>query len=115
MNLLSSLVAIASYTGYVLLALLVLLVMITVHEFGHYITGKIFNFKIDEFAVGFGPKLYSKQKKNGEVFSLRLIPLGGFCAFSGEDQEVQDVNDFNNKPAWQRIIVLISGAFMNYL
>ena len=115
MILLSSFSQIASYTGYILLALLVLLVMITVHEFGHYITGKIFNFKIDEFAVGFGPKLYSKQKKNGEVFSLRLIPLGGFCAFSGEDQDCEDKNAFNNKPAWQRIIVLISGAFMNYL
>ncbi len=104
-----------STVGYVLLAVLVLLVMITVHEFGHYIAGKIFGFGIEEFAIGFGPKLFSRKKKDGEVFSVRLLPIGGFCAFSGEDEESSDPKAFNNKPAWQRIIVLVSGAFMNYL
>ena len=59
-----------STAGYILLAVLVLLVMITVHELGHYISGKIFGFGIDEFAIGFGPKLFSKSKKDGEVFSV---------------------------------------------
>ncbi len=104
-----------STIGLVLLAILVILVMITVHELGHYISGKIFKFKIDEFAIGFGPKLFKKVKKNGEIFSIRLLPLGGFCAFNGEDSDVQDKNAFNNKKPWQRIIVLFSGAFMNYL
>ena len=72
--------------GYVLLAVLVLLIMITVHELGHYLVGKIFGFNIEEFAIGFGPKLFSKQKKNGELFSIRLLPIGGFCAFKGEDK-----------------------------
>ena len=58
-----------SYTGYILIAVLVLLVMITVHEFGHYIAGKIFKFKINEFAIGFGPALFKHTKKNGEKFS----------------------------------------------
>lgn len=106
---------IMSYVGYIALAVLVLLVMITVHELGHYITGKIFKFKIDEFAIGFGPKLFKRTKKDGEVFSVRLLPLGGFCAFHGEDEDVQDADAFNNKKPWQRIIVLISGALMNYL
>lgn len=106
---------IMSYVGYIALAILVLLVMITVHELGHYITGKIFKFKIDEFAIGFGPKLFKRTKKDGEVFSVRLLPLGGFCAFHGEDDDVQDADAFNNKKPWQRIIVLISGALMNYL
>ena len=113
--LLASFSEIASFIGYIAIALLVLLLLITVHEFGHYITGKIFKFKIDEFAIGFGPKLFKKTKKDGEVFSVRLLPLGGFCAFNGEDEEVQDQNAFNNKKPWQRIIVLIAGAFMNYL
>lgn len=104
-----------SYALYILIAILVLLAMITVHEFGHYVAGKIFGFGINEFSIGFGPKLFSKKKKNGEVFSLRLIPLGGFCAFSGEDEESSDPKDFNNKKPWQRIIVLISGALMNFL
>lgn len=113
--LLASFSQIASYVGYILIAILVLLVMITVHELGHYIAGKIFKFKIDEFAIGFGPKLFKRTKKNGEVFSVRALPLGGFCAFHGEDEDNQDKDAFNNKPAWQRIIVLISGALMNYL
>ena len=143
-----------STVGSVALAILILLVMITVHEFGHYIAGKIFKFKIDEFSIGFGPALFKrKSKKTGQVFALRLIPLGGYCAFAGEDgledeealpkqapaeepfpemaQNTQDVSPktvpqaaektaeksgyFNNKPCWQRIIVLISGALMNYL
>lgn len=104
-----------SYVGYIALAILVLLVMITVHELGHYIAGKIFKFGIDEFAIGFGPKLFKKTKKNGEVFSIRALPIGGFCAFRGEDEQSDDPTAFNNKKWWQRIIVLVSGAFMNYV
>lgn len=89
--------------------------MITVHEFGHYIIGKIFKFKINEFAIGMGPALYKKQKKNGELFSIRLLPLGGYCAFEGEDQSVNDPGAFNNKNPWQRILVLIAGATMNFI
>ena len=96
-------------------ALLILLAMITIHEFGHYLAGKIFKFKIDEFAIGFGPKLFRKQRKNGEVFSVRALPLGGFCAFRGEDEEDDHPGAFHNKKPWQRIIVLVSGAMMNFL
>ncbi|MBR5900049.1 MAG: site-2 protease family protein [Clostridia bacterium] len=106
---------VASYVGYVLLAVLLLLVMITVHELGHYLTGKMLGFGIDEFAVGFGPKIFSKKKKDGEVFSIRALPLGGFCAFSGEDEDSKDPKAFNNRKPWQRLIVLVSGALMNYL
>lgn len=101
--------------GYILCAILVLLVMITVHELGHYIAGKIFGFGINEFAIGFGPKIFKKTKRNGELFSIRALPLGGFCSFKGEDEEDDDPSAFNNKKPWQRIIVLIAGAFMNYL
>ena len=118
-----------STIGSVLLAILILLVMITVHEFGHYIAGKIFHFKINEFSVGFGPALFKKRnKKTGELFSVRVIPLGGYCAFEGEDglEEEKDENgnivvkepdpdSFTKKKPWQRIIVLIAGALMNYL
>lgn len=70
---------------YILLAIVILLVMIVIHELGHYVAGKILKFKINEFSVGFGPKLLSKKnKKTGEVFSLRVIPLGGYCAFEDE-------------------------------
>ena len=73
--------------GGILLAIVILLVMVTVHEFGHYIAGKILGFKINEFAVGFGPAIFKKRsKKTGELFALRVIPLGGYCAFDGEDE-----------------------------
>ena len=100
----------------VLLAILILLAMITVHEFGHYLAGKALKFKINEFAIGFGPKLFRRvSKKSGEAFSIRLLPLGGFCAFAGEDEESDDGEGFNDKAPWKRIIVLISGPLMNYL
>ncbi len=112
---LASFSEVMTYVGYILLAILILLVMITVHELGHYIAGKIFKFGIEEFAIGFGPKLFSKKKKDGEVFSIRALPIGGFCSFKGEDADDEDPSAFNNKKPWQRIIVLVSGALMNFL
>ncbi len=100
----------------VLLAILVLLIMITVHEFGHYIIGKLFKFKINEFAIGMGPAIFKKtNKKTGEVFSVRALPLGGFCAFDGEDEDSQNENSFNSKHPLKRIAVLVSGALMNLI
>ncbi len=81
-----NLLTVWSTIGSVALAILILLVMITIHEFGHYIAGKVLKFKIDEFSVGFGPALFKiTRKKSGELFAVRLIPLGGYCAFHGED------------------------------
>lgn len=101
--------------GNILLAILVLLLMITIHEFGHYTAGKLLKFKINEFSVGFGKALFSKTKKNGEVFSIRLIPLGGYCAFEGEDTNNENADSFNAQAPWKRLIVLFSGAFFNFL
>lgn len=102
---------------YIILAIVILLVMIIIHEFGHYVAGKILKFKINEFSVGFGPKLISKKKKNGEVISLRLIPLGGFCAFEGETEQSEDtsVKSFVDEKPWKRIIVLLAGGVFNLL
>lgn len=148
----------------VVLAVLILLAMITIHEFGHYIAGKLLKFKINEFAIGFGPAIFKrKSKKTDEIFSIRLLPLGGYCSFEGEDgledekdkkaaektedkapmsetepfeevseapvvevekpDEVQETVEppktsdgaFTKKKPWQRIIVLVAGATMNYL
>ncbi len=101
---------------YIILALVVLMVLITVHETGHYIAGKIFGFKINEFAIGFGPKIYKHvNKKTGEVFSIRALPLGGFCAFEGEDEENPSPGAFNNQKPWKRLIVLVSGVMFNFI
>ena len=101
---------------YILLAIAVLLVLITVHELGHYVAGKILGFKINEFAIGFGPALYKRvNKKTGEVFSIRVLPLGGYCAFEGEDEDNPSKDAFNNKAPWRRLIVLVSGVLFNFV
>ena len=104
---------------YLLLALLVLLTMVTIHEFGHYCAGKLLHFKINEFSIGFGKSLYSHtSKKTGEVFSIRLVPLGGYCAFDGEDGEdasKQSDGAFTKMAPWKRLIVLFCGPFFNIL
>lgn len=100
----------------VLLAVIILLAMICIHEFGHFIAGRLLRFKINEFSVGFGPAIFKRRgKKNGTTFAVRVIPLGGYCSFDGEEDEDDDPRSFNNKKPWQRIIVLLSGAFMNYV
>ena len=69
---------------YVLLAIVILGIIVTVHEFGHYCVGRLCGIGIVEFSVGFGPKLLGWKRK-GIQYSLRAIPLGGYCAFVGED------------------------------
>lgn len=115
MNYILSIGSTLSYVWYVLIAIFALLLMVMIHEFGHYIAGKILGFKINEFSVGFGPKIFQKKKKNGELFSLRVIPLGGYCAFDGEDENSNSPTAFNNQKPWKRLIVLFSGAFFNFL
>lgn len=123
-----------TYIGYVIVAVLALMAMIVIHELGHYTAGKLLGFKIDEFAIGFGPAIIKKRnKKTGELFTLRPFPIGGFCAFHGEDADgamldedgnqikdengniVKDPDAFNNQKPWKRLIVLFSGAFMKFL
>ena len=101
---------------YIVLAILVLMLMIMIHELGHYLAGKLLKFKIEEFSIGFGKALFSKKMKSGEIFSVRLVPLGGYCAFKGEDEDGNEEPDcFNSYPCWKRIIVLICGALFNFI
>ena len=100
---------------YVVIAILALMFMIVVHEFGHFIAGKKLGFQINEFAIGFGPPIFKRKMKSGTQFSIRPIPLGGFCGFEGEDDDNDNPRAFNNMPPWKRIIVLFNGAFFNFL
>ena len=85
-----SVTSVMKSVGGVLLAIAILLAMVTIHEFGHYVAGKILGFKINEFSVGFGPAIFKKRsKKTGELFALRIVPLGGYCAFDGYQQETR--------------------------
>ncbi len=75
---------------YVFLAICILLLMVLIHEFGHYIVGRMLGFKINEFSIGFGKAIFSKINKRGEKISLRIFPLGGYCAFEGEGDDEDD-------------------------
>lgn len=115
LNLLCDFASVMKTVGYVLLAFVVLMVMVLIHETGHYTAGKILGFQINEFSVGMGPKLISKKRKNGEIFSLRLLPLGGYCAFEGENDDTDNPKAFHKQKPWKRLIVLFSGAFFNFI
>ncbi|MGI5842378.1 MAG: M50 family metallopeptidase [Christensenellales bacterium] len=115
---LSSLSNVFSSILYIVIAILILLTMVLIHELGHYIAGRILKFKINEFAIGFGKTLFQRTNKRGEKISLRLFPLGGFCAFEGEgDGESDEIKpeSFNSHKPWKRIIVYMAGPLFNIL
>ena len=116
MSQLCSFVSVLSYIGSILLAIVVLLLMILIHELGHYTAGKMLKFKINEFSIGFGKAIFSRTNKAGEKISLRIVPLGGYCAFEGEGiDDKNNPNAFNNQKPWKRLIVLFFGPFFNLL
>lgn len=93
-------------------AIIIFCLLITVHEFGHFITAKAVGIKVNEFAVGMGPKLIGFGK--GETsYSIRLFPIGGYCAMEGEDEDSDDPRAFNHKGFWAKALVLVAGALMN--
>lgn len=99
----------------ILYTVLIFGVLVFVHEFGHFITAKIFNVRVTEFALGMGPAIFKKQGKE-TLYSLRILPFGGYCAMTGEDEAVEgDDRAMKNKPVWQRMIIVLAGAFMNLI
>ena len=89
-------------------------VLVTVHEFGHFITAKLTGMRVEEFAIGFGPKIY--QSREGEtMYSLRLLPLGGYNKIAGMDPEDPEDPErgFNSKPILSRMLVILAGSLMN--
>ncbi|MBR2461018.1 MAG: site-2 protease family protein [Clostridia bacterium] len=100
----------------ILLALLMFGVLIFVHEIGHFIAARAFGVKVNEFALGMGPKIFSyKSQKSGTVYSLRLFPVGGFNDIEGENGDSTDDAAFCTKAVWKRMIIIVSGAALNLL
>ncbi|MDR2514264.1 MAG: M50 family metallopeptidase [Christensenellaceae bacterium] len=99
---------------YILLGLLIFEVCITAHEFGHYFAGRRLGLKVLEFSIGMGPKFWSREK-NGILYSLRAFPIGGYCAFAGEDDGDESGDSINLQPAWKRLLMTLSGPFMNFI
>lgn len=99
---------------YVLIAILLFGFLIAIHEFGHFMVAKLCGIQVNEFSICMGPKLFSK--KVGEtVYSLRCIPIGGYCAMEGEDEESENPRAFTRAKVWKRLLVLTAGSFMNFV
>ncbi len=98
----------------VIAAVLIFCILISIHEFGHFLSAKLLGIRVHEFAIGMGPKLFGK-KKGDTLYSVRLFPVGGFCAMEGEDASSVDEKALSNKPAWVKLIVLAAGSVMNLL
>ena len=98
----------------ILFAILLFSVLIFVHELGHFVTAKLSGVRVNEFSMFMGPAIWKKQK--GEtLYSIRCIPIGGYCAMEGEDTETDDPRSFQKAAWWKRIIILAAGSFMNLL
>lgn len=98
----------------VIIALLVFGAIIFFHELGHFLLAKKNGIYVNEFAVGMGPTLFSFTKKETK-YSLKLIPMGGYCMMLGEDEDVQDEHSFSTKPVWARISVVVAGPLFNFI
>ena len=115
----------------IILALLVLDLLVMIHEFGHFIVAKMNGVKVNEFAIGMGPRLL-KWGRGETVYSIRALPIGGFCAMEGEDEgaptpaalggnadrvtaDNENNRSFAHKKVWQRITIVVAGAAMNLL
>lgn len=109
-------------------ALLLLSLLIMIHEFGHFLAARLMGVRVNEFAIGMGPRLF-RWGKGETVYSLRAFPIGGFCSMEGEDEEAPTpaalgggenetkdaTRSFAYKPVWRRLVIVVAGATMNLL
>lgn len=98
----------------IIAAILVFSVIVLVHEYGHYKAAKSVGIKVYEFAIGMGPILFKKEK-NGTIYSIRAVPIGGFVQMEGEEEDVRTSTSFSTKTVMQRFKVIAAGPFMNFV
>lgn len=97
----------------IIFAILLFSVIIFIHELGHFVAARIFGVTVHEFAIGMGPRLWSRKGKNETEYSVRCIPIGGFCQMEGEDGDSDEEGSFASKSKFARFVILAAGAFMN--
>lgn len=98
----------------ILFAILLFSILIFVHELGHFVAAKLSGVQVNEFSIFMGPALWKKQV--GEtLYSIRLVPLGGYCAMEGEDADTDSPRSFQKAAWWKRLVILVAGSFMNFL
>lgn len=97
--------------------LAIIVAVATVHEFGHFLASKLLKVGVDEFSIGFGPKIVQKKFK-GTMYSLRWLPLGGYCAIEGEEPDEngqESETSYQRKKPWEKIIILVMGVTFNFI
>ena len=99
---------------YILFAILLFGILVILHELGHFLAAKAFGVRVNEFSVGMGPRLCGFTRGETE-YSLRLVPLGGYCALEGEEEETDDPRSLRRQKAWKQFIIFVAGAAMNLL
>ena len=99
---------------YILAAILIFGVLIAVHELGHFLAAKACGVRVNEFAIGMGPALF-KKTRGDTTYALRLLPIGGFCAMEGEEEDSDDPAALNNQGFWRKLLIFAAGALMNFL
>ena len=99
---------------YIIIAILIFGVLIATHELGHFATAKLLGVKVNEFSVGMGPAVF-KHQKGETLYSLRVLPIGGYCAMEGEDDDSSDPRSFGRAAGWKKLIILAAGAAMNFV
>jgi len=99
---------------YIVLAIFAFGLLVAVHELGHFTAAKLLGVRVNEFAIGMGPKILKKQGKE-TLYSLRALPFGGFCAMEGENEDTDDPRSFMAQKRWRRVIIFASGAMANFL
>lgn len=91
------------------------MIIIVVHEWGHFIASRLCGVYVEEFAVGMGPKILSRVSKKGTIYSWRLFPIGGFCRMRGEEEAVDEEGSFSRASVWQRMAIVAAGPLMNFM
>ena len=98
----------------ILFAIALFSLLIFLHELGHFVAAKLSGVRVNEFSMFMGPAIWKKQK--GEtLYSIRCIPIGGYCAMEGEDGGSDDPRSFDRAAWWKRLIILAAGSLMNFL
>ena len=98
----------------ILFSILLFSIIIFTHELGHFLTAKASGVQVNEFAIFMGPAIF--KKKVGEtLYSVRCIPIGGYCAMEGEDEETENPRSFQKAAWWKRLIILLAGSAMNFI
>ena len=98
----------------ILFAILLFSFLIFIHELGHFVAAKASKVRVNEFSMFMGPAIFKKQVGD-TLYAVRCIPIGGYCAMEGENEDTDDPHSFQKADWWKRLIILVAGSFMNFL